>query len=139
MNNLNLGKPMRGLSLTELMIAMSIVGILAAIAYPSYTQYVERSRRAEARTILLDAAQFMQRYYAANDTYAGADLPDSLSRSPATGSQYYAISIAEGANRTTYTVQAVPKGIMSDDECGTLTIDSNGRRGADGDETKCWK
>ena len=52
------------------MIVVAIVGILAAIAYPSYTEQVKRGQRSKAQTALLEAAQFMQRYYAANNSYA---------------------------------------------------------------------
>lgn len=130
-----------GFSLIELMIAVAIVGILAAIAYPSYRQQVERGRRAEARTVLLEAAQFMQRYYGANDTYAGAVLPPALSRSPANGTQLYSIVLAAGANRSTYTLQAVPQGVMSNDKCGTMSIDSSGRKTVTGTASvaECWK
>ena len=58
-----------GFTLIELMITVAIVGILGAIAYPSYVAYVKRGKRAEARTILLDDAQFMQRFYSANNRY----------------------------------------------------------------------
>ena len=51
------------------MVVIAIIAILAAIAYPSYTQYVRRGARAEARTALLEAQQFMERFYAANARY----------------------------------------------------------------------
>lgn len=129
-----------GFSMIELMITMLIVGILAAIAYPSYTESVRRGQRGEARTVLLEAAQFMQRYYATRDTFEGASLPEALTRSPSSGgTQLYAISLADGADRTTYTLQAVPQGALSEDKCGTLTLDNTGRRGSDGGMNECWK
>ncbi|MDP9140338.1 MAG: type IV pilin protein [Pseudomonadota bacterium] len=123
------------------MITVAIIGILVAIAYPSYTESVRKGQRAEARTILLEAAQFMQRSYANNDTFAGAVLPASLTRSPQAGTQLYTISIVAGATRTTYTLQAVPSGILASDKCGTLTLNNAGQRGATGayGAANCWK
>lgn len=133
----------QGFTLLELMITVGIVAILATIAIPSYTAYIDRARRAEARTALLDAAQFMQRFYAANNTYVGAGtaMPAALKRTPTNGTQAYAIQVAAGATAAAYTLQAVPQGPMTGDECGTLTITSTGVRGRTGSQTleRCWK
>lgn len=81
-----------GFTLVELMIVVAVVGVLTAIALPSYTSYVARARRADARAQLLQVAQFMQRFYAANDRFdqdrAGTSvlsvMPTNLKKSPAT-------------------------------------------------------
>lgn len=59
----------RGFTLIELMIVVAIVAILAAVAYPSYRDSISKSRRAEARAQLMDAVQYMQRFYSQNDRY----------------------------------------------------------------------
>ena len=59
----------RGFTLIELMIVVAIVAVLASLAYPSYTRYVKRGQRAGAQVALNEAAQFMQRYYSANNAY----------------------------------------------------------------------
>jgi type IV pilus assembly protein PilE len=56
----------KGFTLTEIMIVVAIIGIIAAIAYPSYQDSVRKSRRADARAVLLEAAQFMERRYTEN-------------------------------------------------------------------------
>jgi len=131
----------RGFTLLELMITVAIVGILAGIAYPSYIGYVKRAQRSEARTVLLEASQFMQRFYASNNRYDTAVLPTALTRAPSSGTQRYTIRIATGVSRTAFTLEAVPQGPMATDACGRITITHTGVRGKTGAETldKCWK
>ena len=60
----------RGFTLIELMVTAAIVAVLAAIAVLSYASYIARARRADARVQLVQAAQFMQRFYTANDSFS---------------------------------------------------------------------
>jgi len=124
-----------GFTLIEVMVVVAIIGILAAIAYPSYAEYVRRSQRAEMQRVMMDANQFMKRYYGAQDSYVGATLPGGLQQSPTTGVAAYNIQLIEGGNpvaaatqATTYTLRATRAGAMVADRCGDLSIDQNGTR-----------
>ena len=146
----------RGFTLVEIMVVLAIVMTIAAIAMPSYTENINRSKRAEAKAQLLEAAQYMQRYYSQNDSYAqnragtAVTIPDTLARVPRTaaaGSQNYTIGFATPAPTTaTFTLQAAPRagGSMASDKCGTFTLTQAGQRGVAGNAAgttadSCWK
>ncbi len=140
----------RGFTLIELMITVAIIGVLAAIAVPSYTSYIAKGRRAEARTQLLQVAQFMQRFYTANDKFdldrAGnqvADqIPGGLKRSPADGTQLYELGVTATSTAYTLTMAPLTGTSMASDKCGTYTLTSTGVRGVSGatyTRDECWK
>jgi type IV pilus assembly protein PilE len=133
---------MSGFTLIELLIAVAIVGILASIALPSYFRFVASARRTDASAQVLQVAQFMQRFYAANDSYKTdrsgnavmTQVPVNLLQSPrdATDSPLYRLAIPDASlDNMKFTLQMVPVAgsVMSKDKCGTLTIDSTGLRG----------
>jgi type IV pilus assembly protein PilE len=147
MNHDTLRTAHRGFTLIELMIAVAVIGILAAIAYPSYTQHVLKSRRAEAKAALLDLAARQERYFSINNRYAnapselgyaGAQFPvDVLSGRQA----YYQLSSNVGAPATSYMARATPVGAQSQDTCGTFSINHLGVQGNAGNAlpvAACW-
>lgn len=139
-----------GFTLIEVMIVVAIIAILASIALPSYTSYVARARRADARTQLLQVAQFMQRFYTANDSYVqdrasnlvATQVPTNLNQSPGDGNAIYTLNIPTPTT-TSFTLQMVPVagGPMAGDDCGSFTLTSTGVRGVTGSLPRdtCWK
>lgn len=136
----------RGFTLVELMIVTAVIAILAAIAYPSYTRYVLRAKRADAKQQLLQAAQWTERYLTANGRYPPSTvaLPAGLNQSPSSGTANYTISYA-ARDATTYTLRAVPQGASDADECKTLTVNQQGVKLAAGQTSAsnalvqaCW-
>lgn len=95
-----------GFTLIEVMVVVAIIGVLASVAYPSYREYVARSRRAEARVILIAAQQWMERFYTENFRYdqnsAGTAVTDSsqfpsrftVSPVPGQGTPVYDLSLS---------------------------------------------
>lgn len=139
-----------GFTLIEVMVVVAIVAILASIALPSYTSYVARARRADARTQLLQVAQFMQRFYTANDTYiqdrasnlVATQVPTTLRQSPGDATAIYTLNIPTSTT-TEFTLEMVPVagGPMAGDGCGTFKLNSAGVRGVTGSLPRdiCWK
>lgn len=124
-----------GFTLIELMIVVAVIGILSAIAVPSYFEYIARANRAEAKAQLLEAAQFMQRFYSLHNSYhlqrdgrTQVALPASLQRSPRTGTVRYNITISS-SSAVSYELRATPT--SNADVCGVFILDNVGRRTTD--------
>lgn len=138
-------KPLRrhgacGLTLLELMVALVMVAILTAVALPSYRQYVQKSRRADATTTLLTLAQAMERWYSERGTYVGAAVGSGGLMASSSPQGFYTLSItAQDANG--FSISAAPAGAQTGDACGSFTLNQAGSRGVSGGSltaTQCW-
>jgi type IV pilus assembly protein PilE len=149
----------RGFTLIELMITVAIVAILASVAYPVYSGHIAKGRRAEARTVAVEASQWMERFYAENYRYdkntkdvavTDANLfAGRFTQSPKSGTASYTVGLTNLAQQT-YTIQLTRAGAMLNDVCGDLTVTHTGVVGAKNFSTSkyanetaavsaCWK
>jgi len=144
----NFTKRTSGFTLIELMVVVAIVAILAAIAYPSYTRFLYRTRRVEAKELLTRLASAQEKHLNAFNRYAtsisAAPLSGGLGLSTATMSEngYYDITVATAADGMTYTLTATPAegSRQAADVCGALGIDNALNKTYAGEQTNgnCW-
>jgi type IV pilus assembly protein PilE len=121
----------RGFTLIELMIAVAVVAILAAIVFPSYALYMKKSRRGDAEATLMDIAQREQQYLIDARAYAPDVVTLYSANTPIPGSvsSYYNVVInAPGGAPPTFAVTATP--IAGSPQAGdpVLTIDNTGAK-----------
>jgi type IV pilus assembly protein PilE len=133
------GRRARGFTLIELMIVVSIVAILLAIGVPMYGEQVRKSRRAAAKSDMLELVQRLERWHTVNNTFVGFSTAVVTSPSNAATPAYRITPSALTQN--TYLLTAVPEPLQADDQCGTLTINQANVRTESGANTtvaQCW-
>ncbi len=146
----------RGFTLIELMITVAIIAILASVAYPGYIKQVQKSRRADAKVALSEAAQRQERYFMANRSYASSlgSAAGGLNYTTTSPEGQYSLSVSvtpAGCNGTSanacsaFTVTAAPatgKAQVTDNPCKSMSIDHRGvksaKDNANNASTVCW-
>ncbi len=141
----------RGMTLIELMVVVVIVTILAAVGYPSYTEYVTRSKRQAGKNMLYRISDRQEQFFLDNRAYAAslANLgyaaatmgvkDDGQLTTSTDADRIYVIDLTN-TSATTYTVRAVPQLVHAtrDSDCATLTLTHTNVRDKTGSGTNCW-
>lgn len=138
-----------GFTVIELIVAVTIVILLVAVAVASFQDHMTHKNRAQARKAMIEVAEWLQLQYPKSRTYL-VKLP--VTQAPSDGSAVYRIELATGIVKATdpkaefpasgadaYTIMAVP---VSPDACGSLLLDSAGRTGVSGASARvsdCWR
>lgn len=127
----------QGFSLLELLIALAIVAILATITVPSFSGLVEKSRRSDAISALLQAQLAQERWRSRNASYSPS--LDALGwASPVSPEGYYELRISE-ADVASYRILAQPRAVQQRDSCGVFAINANGPDYSEGYAgPACW-
>lgn len=132
-----------GVTLIELMIVVVVVGILAAIAVPSYRNYVMRSQRSDATAALLRLAAAQEKFYLQNNTYttdvtpAGLNLTATAPLNSEHGWYTVTVTAADATGFTATAATVTGGGQASDTHCASFSINETGQRGAS--NTDCWR
>jgi type IV pilus assembly protein PilE len=141
-----------GFTLVELIVAMVIAAILAAVAIPAYSNYVRKARRTDAKTALLDMASLEERYFSVNNQYSSTATDIGYAAWPVvvgSGSGDYSIAISNvnppalgpPATPATFTLTATATGDQTKDTlCTTFTLTQAGQQtSSDTTNNSCWR
>lgn len=149
-------KKIKGFTLIEMMIVVAILGIVSAIAVPSYTEYVKKGKRTDGKVELLRIAQLQESYFVQNLSYASTLAQLGLTGTVKSEQETYEITIdaddsgggdctgSSADSCTAFTLTATPLGGQASDKCKEFTLTHAGAKGNPSAVTgynanKCWK
>lgn len=122
-----------GFTLVELMIVVAIIAILASIALPAYNNHTRKARRAAGAACAAAVAQQAERWYTTNLTYVGFTADTTICE--AKSLEFYGVATTGTLDAKNYTIAATPKGVMSGDSCGVMTVNQAGTKSP---SSGCW-
>lgn len=145
-----------GFTLIEMMIVVAIIGIISAIAIPSYSEYIKKGKRADAKVELLRMAQLQESYFVQNLSYAATTIQLGFTGTVKSEQDEYTMTIGSllpagctGVSGPTactqYTLTAEGYGAQASDKCKNFTISHTGQKGLSGLTAtpekirSCWK
>ena len=136
-------KNARGYTLIEIMVVVAVIALLSSIALPSYTKYVQRGHRADAKAALLGVAQRMEQNYSLagvyNATQDGTTINTAslttwgLNKAPAGANARYDIAFTS-LSATAFVVKATPTGGQTNDTCGIFSLNERNLKAAKGED-----
>lgn len=142
MNRRPVIKHSMGFTLMELLIVVAVIGILAAVGYPNYTEYVKKTRRSEVAALLIEEAQRLERFYSKTGQYTDFIGPPAREHQVSQGNAFYAVTAQRTQHAFVLTATA-SAALMQGDKCGRFVLENTGRRdnvgtSADASVLQCW-
>ncbi|MCB1961365.1 MAG: type IV pilin protein [Rhodocyclaceae bacterium] len=134
---MNVRNSAAGFTLIEVMIVVAIIGILSAVAYPSYTEYVLRSKRNECSAQMMGMASALERRFSTLGRYDTGGTPGGFGCPADGGTATY--TVVPVLTASTFAITATPQGGQTKDSCGNLTLDETGTKGVSKSTVAaCW-
>lgn len=128
-----------GFTLVELLVTVAILGILAAIAFPSYSAYVQKSKRSDALAAVSQAAANQEKYFAMNGKYIAKAEPFSGTTSIDSPEGYYTVTVEVNSSGTSFKAIAKAGTAQASDSCDSFSLTNTGQKGVgEGTVSDCW-